>query len=537
MLLVSTLGVGCGPKEINYALTVVTQSCDPAIDPFAGVKYVQVRVYGDGLATPLTSTAVSDAGKLKIPQIPSGTHRVIEVRGYDGDPNASAKVISIGHSLPFEMFDVIPTALNGQPVKVNVFLRKVGVFNPITSLAANNQCTKLRIPRAGHTATLLNSGKVFIAGGYNQSGLFKTSLSDAEIFNPETNEFESAQDIAIRSTSGETKLPKAFHTATKLPNGQVLLWGGETYVQQNNMPTNIVAPNPNIGVYDETVDRYGPTRRDDPPSIPRSHHAAALDQNGNVVVIGGLTRNSTAGLIPAEQVEFFVGDPASADVNKYFVVAGVSYPRLGMAVAAMKQGEFIMSVGGAGGTMGTTLETDVTFFKYDPKSKTYTTPTFNNPPRLSDPGRRASGVAVLNDGADMMLLGGYSDATMVKPIASSEVVSTASATVAMGPSVGTRGDICAVTMADGTVLAVGGRTIDSANGPSRSDDSTVLIKPSASGGSTSVGGPNLETARYSHTCTLLQDGAVLITGGVSEQGSTVEILQDAWIYQPAPVAR
>ncbi len=530
-------GAGCGPKEINYALTVVTQSCDPAIDPFAGVKYVQVRVSGDGLTKPLISTVVSDAGKLVIPQIPSGTHRVIEVRGYDGDPNASAKVVSIGHSLPFEVFDVIPTALKGQPVKVNVFLRKVGVYNPITSLASNKECTKLRIPRAGHTATLLNSGKVFIAGGYNQSGLFKTALSDAEVFNPETNEFEPAQDIAIRSTSGEAKLPKAFHTATKLPNGQVLLWGGETYVQQNNMPTNIAAPTHNIVVYDETVDRYGPTRRDDPPSIPRSHHAAALDQNGNVVVVGGLTRSSTAGLVPVNEVEFFVGDVNSAEVNKYFVVKGVSYPRLGMAMAAMKQGEFIMSVGGAGGPMGTTLETDVTFFKYDPASKSYTTPTFSNPPRLSDPGRRASGVAVLKDGADMMLLGGYSDAALVRPIASSEVVSTASATVSMGPSVGTRGDICAVTMADGTVLAVGGRTADSANGPSRSDDSTVLIKSSAGGVSTSVGGPNLETARFSHTCTLLQDGAVLITGGVSEQGTSIEILQDAWIYQPAPIER
>ena len=281
------LVASCGPKEITYALTVVTTSCDPAIEPFKGVKYVQVRVTGDGIKTPLVSTAAASSKALTIPQLPSGKRRVIEVRGYDGDPNASAKVISVGHSLPFEVFDVVPAALNGQPVKVNVFLRKVGVFNPITSLATTSECVKLRIPRAGHTATLLNSGKIFIAGGYNQSGLYKTALSDAEIFNPETNAFESAQDIAIRSTSGETKLPKAFHTATKLPNGQVLLWGGESYVQQNNMPTNIVAPNASIVVYDETVDRYGPTRRDDPPSIPRSHHAAALDQNGNVLVAVG----------------------------------------------------------------------------------------------------------------------------------------------------------------------------------------------------------------------------------------------------------
>ncbi len=526
----------CGPKEINYAVTVVTSSCDPTIDPFSGVQYVQVRVTGDGITAPLQSTATKDVKALKIPQIPAGKNRVIEVRGYDGDPNASAKVISVGHSLPFEVYDVVPAALMGGPVKVTVFLRKVGAFNPITSRTNPAQCVSLRVPRAGHSATLLNSGKVFIAGGYNLSGQFKVALSDAEIFNPETNEFELAQDIAIRSTSGETKLPKAFHTATKLPNGQVLLWGGETYVQQNNQPTNIVAPNSAIVVYDETVDRYGPTRRDDPPSIPRSHHTAALDQNGNVLVVGGLTRSPTAGLIPADAVEYFVGDSKSADVNKYFVVNGVSYPRLGVAAAAMKQGEFIMAVGGAGGVSGTEMKTDVTFFKWDPATKTYGLPTLRVPPQLADPGRRAAGVAVIHDEADMLVIGGYSDATQVKPVASSELVSTVTGTVSSGPSVGGRGDICAVTLGDGTVLAVGGRTVDSEGGPSRSDDSSVLIKASSGGGLTSLGGPTLAESRYLHTCTVLRDGSALFTGGVDElRNGTANVLQDAYIYQPAPV--
>jgi hypothetical protein len=123
----------------------------------------------------------------------------------------------------------------------------------------------------------------------------------------------------------------------------------------------------------------------------------------------------------------------------------------------------------------------------------------------------------------------------VKPVSSSEVVSTTNSNVAQGPSVGTRGEMCAVTLADGTVFALGGRTVDSPGGPSRSDDSSVLIKPSGTGGTTSLGGPTLETPRYDHTCTLLRDGAVLITGGVNEKSATsVDILQDAWIYQPAP---
>ena len=105
--------------------------------------------------------------ELKIPEIPAGPARVIEVRGYDGDPNSGARVISVGKSVPFDVPDVVPEDLMGGSIKVNVILRKVNTFVPIVSAAAPTQCQQLRVPRAGHSATLLKNGKVFIAGGFN----------------------------------------------------------------------------------------------------------------------------------------------------------------------------------------------------------------------------------------------------------------------------------------------------------------------------------------------------------------------------------
>jgi len=136
-----------------------------------------------------------------------------------------------------------------------------------------------------------------------------------------------------------------------------------------------------------------------------------------------------------------------------------------------------------------------------------------------------------------VIMGGYGDPTLVRPVASSEVLTAASATVAPGPDIRTaRGDVCAVTMGDGTVLAMGGRTSDSGN-PPRSDSTAVLITAATSGGVTSIGAPNLPKARYAHTCTTLLDGTVLVTGGINELvDGTIEILQDAYIYTPTPPA-
>jgi hypothetical protein len=60
---------------------------------------------------------------------------------------------------------------------------------------------------SGHTATLLPSSKVLIAGGGNYI---------AELFDPGTGTF---------SLTGSMLVPRTFHTATLLPSGQVVVTG------------------------------------------------------------------------------------------------------------------------------------------------------------------------------------------------------------------------------------------------------------------------------------------------------------------------
>jgi hypothetical protein len=67
--------------------------------------------------------------------------------------------------------------------------------------------------RYWHTATLLPSGKVLIAGG----GDYVDDLSSAELYDPASGTF-TATGTMIRSRCG--------HTATLLPSGKVLVAGG-----------------------------------------------------------------------------------------------------------------------------------------------------------------------------------------------------------------------------------------------------------------------------------------------------------------------
>jgi hypothetical protein len=71
----------------------------------------------------------------------------------------------------------------------------------------------LNIGRVLHTATLLPNGKVLVAGGDNGGGI----LSSAELYDPASGTW---------SVTGSLNTARRSHTATLLPNGKVLVEGG-----------------------------------------------------------------------------------------------------------------------------------------------------------------------------------------------------------------------------------------------------------------------------------------------------------------------
>ena len=71
----------------------------------------------------------------------------------------------------------------------------------------------LSAARQYHTATLLPNGNVLVAGGENSNGF----LSSAELYHPA---------MGLWSATGSMGTARESHTATLLPNGKVLVAGG-----------------------------------------------------------------------------------------------------------------------------------------------------------------------------------------------------------------------------------------------------------------------------------------------------------------------
>lgn len=130
----------------------------------------------------------------------------------------------------------------------------MGGFRPTGSLLT---------ARFGHTATLLSTGSVLIAGGSTGMAVLNT----AEIYDPPTGTF--------RPTTNNMSSARIFHTATRLNSNRVLLAGGSNGVGVLN----------SADIFDPTTGLFSPAP--DTLNIGREHHAAALLNDGRVVLIGG----------------------------------------------------------------------------------------------------------------------------------------------------------------------------------------------------------------------------------------------------------
>jgi N-acetylneuraminic acid mutarotase len=135
----------------------------------------------------------------------------------------------------------------------------------------------LATARVYHTATLLASGEVLVAAGFNT---FSTHLRSAELYDPASGTWTSTGSLSLRRDK---------HTATLLQNGQVLVAGGAR--GGNNLASRTELYDPASGTWSLTDPLLNPNNR--------KSHTATLLPNGQVLVAGGVRGFRGGGLSTA----------------------------------------------------------------------------------------------------------------------------------------------------------------------------------------------------------------------------------------------
>lgn len=140
-----------------------------------------------------------------------------------------------------------------------------------------------------HSATLLPSGRVLLAGG----GGFETAATkEARVFDPATRTFGAVASMAVA---------REQHTATLLDNGKVLVTGGNTVLYDH-----VVATDPPITTASSSAEIFDPdtgTFTDEGSmTLTRYEHSATKLASGKVLVFGGRKTSDPATVINSAEL-------------------------------------------------------------------------------------------------------------------------------------------------------------------------------------------------------------------------------------------
>ena len=371
-----------------------------------------------------------------------------------------------------------PTALGSFPITVMVS-DSLGVsatpqnFTIVVAPHGFRLTGSMSVPRGQHTATLLQDGKVLVAGGVGYVSGHYSYTATAELYDPASGTF---------SLTGSMKNARHCHTATLLSNGQVLITGG--YDGSAFLSA--------AEIFDPVSGTFALTGS---MSAARCFHTATLLPNGKVLIAGGSDGN-----VVLATAELF--DPATGA----FSPTGSMGTVRAFHTATLTGGKALLT-GGSDVNGSPSGNPTATAELYDPASG-----HFSSTSSMAIP--RAAHTATLLTNGKIFVTGGTIGLT-------AEIFDPAGGIFATtGSMTDFRSSHTATLLSDGTVLVAGG------SGPARLS-SAELFDPGT--GNFLLTG-SMTKARTGHTATLLSDGTVLVVGGVFGRfpigaGSSAELYQ------------
>ena len=281
--------------------------------------------------------------------------------------------------------------------------------------------TPMVAAREGHVATLLTSGKVLISGGYDTSGQVAKS---AEIYDPDSKSFTPVGDMAAE---------RVFHWVFPLSGGRAVAFSGGS----SGKPVEFFHSITNNWV---TVN-----------STPIGVHAAVQFPDGKIWLATGDEVGTQVALY----------DPGS---NSFRLLNPRPAARRALTAVALQNGKVWMP----GGTKILFTTTNLPFGT----SELYD-------PNVVPDGQTLPGPVLVGDYAQGQMPGGYYPTTTVLP--------------------------------DGRVLFTGGSYSRGLKQVVRAEEGINIYMPGTNTATTFF---PMKTPRYEHTATLLPTGQVLVVGGL-----------------------
>jgi galactose oxidase-like protein len=343
--------------------------------------------------------------------------------------------------------------------------------------------------RARHTATALLDGSVLVVGGSPSASGAAAPYSSAELYDPATGTF---------SLTGPMAQGRAGHTATRLPDGKVLVVGGWDVTPGGASTAEL---------YDPATQAFSPTGS---LTAARVSHTATLLPNGKVLIVGGELSQTAELYDPATGVF----SPTGSLIIRPYGTGSYS----GHTATLLLNGK-VLVVGGC-----TDDACDQPAVLYDPGTGTFT-------PTGSMVMKRTLQTATLLANGKVLIAGGH---TAYPAFAYAEIYDPSTASFALTGSMEVQRweGHSATLLPSGQVLIAGGM--------SGADYPNVLLETELfdpiSGRFAPAG--QMANAHAEHQATLLSDGAVLVSGGfgnlLGNDGfplavATVDVYRGSWV--------
>lgn len=489
----------CEPEvQLNV---VVYDPCNQST--IAGADHVELVIARrDGAVVERATWSRAD-GRGEVDGIPTLTDAVVSIIGRDSD--AAGKPADAVAAASAGYLDL--TGAGDGFVQISLTLGNVGQFMRTTEAVGTVQCSSLAAERREHTATRLPDGRVLIAGGVRTNVDSTTYWESSEYYHPDSGSFSLGPNMSWT---------RRGHSATALPDGRVLIAGGLGLIDADgDSATTPVEQTLLVALlFDPEAESFGtPT----PMNAQRAYHTATLLDDGTVLIAGGLFGTATA-----SSTEVF--DPTANSFR-----AGPTLLAARAHHAAVRIGKQTVAL--IGGRGDSAVLDDIEFVTTGP-DQTIAGPVLSV--------ARSHHAAAVVPGTEAILVVGGFDAAVTAPelgngLLSVELVTLNTANLAASTtslcdaalSVG-RGALALATVTNG-LLAVGG--VDANTDVTATADLLTFANANSCAGLGVTATPNsLAVARGGAVVTELIGGDLLITGGFSTTDGQTVSAREGEIY-------